>query len=77
MAKNECAKTVDKDHAYEVWQAGDWTWYVLKKYQAPEKEASNQYARWFCLVVTPMTGPRGDMGDTYVRDIVSVAHRVK
>lgn len=67
--KNLCGKTRPNDKPYEVWQAGDWTWNVLKKYQTPEKEAGNPYARWFCLVVTPMTGPRGDLGDTYIRDI--------
>ena len=76
MSKNLCGKTVTKDKAYEVWQAGDWTWYVLKKYQGPEAEAKNLYARWFCLVVTPMTGPSGDLGDTYVRDITRYAHKL-
>lgn len=76
MEKNLCAKTVDRDHAYEVWQAGDWTWYVLKKWQAPSKEAANPYARWFCDVVTPIC-PNGEMGDVYVRDIKSHAVRVR
>lgn len=74
MSKNLCGKTVDKDHAYEVWAAGDWTWYVLKKWQADDDKP---YARWFCLVITPMTGSSGDMGDCYVSDIKRVARRVK
>ena len=60
---------VTKENAYEVWQAGDWTWYVLKKYQSPENEAKNPYARWFCLVETPYV-PNGEMGDTYIKDIM-------
>lgn len=75
--KNECAKTRPASNPYEVWQAGDWTWLVLKKYQTPSKEADNPYARWFCKVVTPYTGPEGDLGDVYVADILSYATRVK
>lgn len=76
MAKNLCGKTRSADQPYEVWQHGSWTWKVLKKYKAPEAEAKDPYARWFCQVVTPMTGPRGDLGDVYVRDITSVARKV-
>ena len=71
--KNLCAKTVKPEDAYEVWQAGTWVWYVLKKWQADDDKP---YARWFCLVVTPITGPRGEMGDVYVEEIKSVAYRL-
>lgn len=76
--KNEQGKTVKKENAYEVWQSpdGSWTWYVLKKYQAPDKEKSNEFARWFCLVVSPFV-PEGEYGDTYIKDIVSNATRIK
>jgi hypothetical protein len=80
--KNLCGKTVTRQHAYEVWTTTvthdprAWTWYVLKKYQSPEKEATNPYARWLCDVVTPMC-PEGETGDVYVSDIKSVAHRVE
>ena len=71
MSKNLQGKTVTKENAYEVWQSADgtWTWYVLKKYQSPEAEAKNPFARWFCLVTSPMTTASGDMGDTYVNDV--------
>jgi hypothetical protein len=74
--KNTCAKTVKRENAYEVWQGGSWTWFVLKKWQSPEKEAANPYARWFCDVVTPMC-PEGEMGDVYVNEIKSAAIRIK
>ena len=74
--KNLCGKTVKRENAYEVWTNGSWTWYVLKKYQSPEQEAKNPYARWFTDVVTPMC-PDGELGDTYVRDIKSVAVRIR
>jgi hypothetical protein len=88
--KNLCAKTVKPENAYEIWQnnkpiilggsdrfeAGTWTWYVLKKYQTPENEAKNQYARWFCLVKTPVV-PEGEYGDTYISDIKPYAIRIK
>ena len=76
MAKNTQGKTVKRADAYEVWQGGSWTWYVRKKYQSPEAEAKNPYARWFCDVVTPMS-PSGDTGDVYIREIKSAATRVK
>jgi len=69
-------KTVSRENAYEVWSDGSWTWYVRKKYQSPEKEAQNQYARWFCDVVTPHV-PEGETGDVYIKDIKENATRIK
>ena len=68
-AKNPCSKTVTPEQAYEVWQSlnGAWTYFVLKKYQSPEKEAANPYARWFCMVQSPIM-PKGEYGDTRVWD---------
>ena|SRR6266516_6604049 len=81
-AKNLCAKTVKPEQAYEVWRVenhpeygGEWTWYVLKKYQSPEKEATNPFARWLCYVTSPYV-PNGEFGDTYVADITSMAHKL-
>ncbi len=78
MTKNLCGKMVKRADAYEVWRSydGSWTWYVLKKYQTPELEDKNPCARWFCDVVTPIC-PNGELGDVYVRDIISAAHRIK
>jgi len=66
---------VKPEQAYEVWQVqnhpeygGCWTWYVLKKYQSPEKEAINPSARWFCYVTSPYV-PSGEYGDTYIATI--------
>jgi hypothetical protein len=83
--KNLCGKSRPASNPYEVWQstvpvfgcpAGSWTWNVLKKYQTPEKEAANQYARWFCNVVTPIC-PGGELGDVYVSDIKPFARKIK
>ena len=65
--KNPCAKRVTPETAYEVWQSynGSFTYFVLKKYQSPEKEAQNPFARWFCMIQSPAT-PRGEYGDVYV-----------
>src|SRR6266516_7379673 len=64
---NPCAKTVKPETAYEVWQSSDgrWTYFVLKKYQSPEKEAQNPFARWFCMIQSP-AAPNGEYGDVYV-----------
>jgi hypothetical protein len=77
--KNLQGKTVKRENAYEVWQSrdGSWTWYCLKKYQNPETEAKNQYARWFCDVVSPFVGEGGELGDVYVSEIKSSAIRIK
>lgn len=75
MTKNLCAKTRPVSNPYEVWQAGGWTWKILKRYQSPEKEAANPFARVFCHVTSPMC-PDGELGDTYLRDIQSVAVKI-
>lgn len=71
--KNTCAKTRKVDQPYEIWRNGDWEWRVLKKYQQPEKEAQNPYARWFCAVKSPMTYGSWEYGDTYVADVKKYA----
>ena len=77
--KNECGKTRKIDEPYEVWRSfdGQWTWNVLKKYQSPEKEAKNPYARWFCAVNSPYTCGSWELGDTYVREIKLNAVKIK
>ena len=74
MSKNTCAKCRKPGDPYEVWSNGSWKWEVLKKYQSPEKEESNPYARWFCNVITPIM-PDGEMGDVYIRDIKQAGAR--
>ncbi len=71
MSKNPCSKRVEPEEAYEVWKSfnGTWTYFVLKKYQSPEQEAKNSYARWFCMVKSPGTTERGDWGDVYVSTV--------
>lgn len=71
--KNECAKTRPASNPYEVWHDGDWTWNVLKKWQADD---SKPFARWFCNVVTPYC-PDGELGDVYVADIKRQAVRIR
>lgn len=67
-------KTRPVDNPYEVWQAGDWEWRVLKKYS---KNESDPYARAFCAVTSPFTYGSGDLGDVYIRDYQSVATLVE
>ena len=73
--KNQCGKTRKVDNPYEIWKSADgsWEWRVLKKYQSPENEAKNPYARWFCAVKSPMTYGSWEYGDTYVREVTSYA----
>jgi len=71
VTKNLCGKTRKVNDPYEIYVMPGWEWRVLKKYQVPEKEAENPYARWFCAVQGPGTFGSYDMGDTYVKDIVT------
>jgi hypothetical protein len=76
-SKNLCGKTRKVEDPYEIWIAvGGWEWRVLKKYQSPEKEAENPYARWFCAVKSPYTYGSFDMGDVYVSDIKASAMKI-
>ena len=78
MTKNECNKTRDIDNPYEVWRGpANFEWRVLKKYQSPENEAKNDYARWFCAVKSDMTYGSYEYGDTYVSDIKAYGVKVK
>lgn len=80
-SKNPYGKTVAqpyKENAHMVWTNGaGWTWYVLKTYQTPEREAANPHALWFCLVTSPMVGESGELGDVYVSEIKSNARRIR
>jgi hypothetical protein len=82
--KNLYGRTVKPEQAHFVYQSfdGQWVWYILKTYQTPEKEAANEYARWFCAVSSPFLQPHADgtptleYGDTYVRDIKAQARLI-
>lgn len=74
--KNECSKRRTADDPYEIWKGNGFEWRVLKKYQAPDKEAKNPFARWHCAVKSPYTFGGFDQGDVYVREIKAQAVRV-
>lgn len=74
--KNECGKTRPEENPYEIWVNGSWEWRVLKKYQSPDKENTNPFARWFCAVKSPYTYGGYELGDVYVSEIVSDATRI-
>jgi len=76
MSKNECGKTREKDNPYEIWEGNGFEWRVLKKYQKPELEAKNPYARWYCAVSSPYTWGSHEYGDVYVSEIKSNGNRV-
>ena len=70
MTKNECNKTRNLDDPYEVWTGlAGFEWRVLKKYQNPENEAKNPYARWYCAVKSDYTYGEFEYGDVYVSEI--------
>jgi hypothetical protein len=71
--KNTMGKTRLVSNPYEIWVHVDWTWKVLKKYQADDHKP---YARWFCHVTSPFC-PEGELGDCYVKDIIQFARKVE
>jgi|10_taG_2_1085330.scaffolds.fasta_scaffold357372_2 hypothetical protein len=78
MTENQ-KKTTTIEKPYEIWvdkHGAGFEWRVLKKYQKPELEAKNQYARWFCGVKSPYTYGEFELGDVYVSDIKSQATKI-
>lgn len=77
--KNECGKMRPVGDPYEIWVSADgtWTWHVLKKWQNPEKEAANQYARWFCAVKSPPNTTKWWFGDVCIKHIKDHARQTK
>ena len=77
MGKNLCAKTRPVNNPYEIWvgmvsiggeKPVEFEWRVLKKYQSPENEAKNPYARWFLATKSPYTFGEWEYGDGYCND---------
>jgi hypothetical protein len=75
MSKNLCGKMRKSDNPYEIWEGNGFTYKILKKYQSPEKEAANPYARWFCATTSPYLSGGEELGDGYVKDIKNNAVR--
>jgi hypothetical protein len=75
--KNSCAKTRPASDPYEIWKNHQgWEWRILKRYQSPDKEAANPYARVFCAVSSPFTFGGQELGDVYVSEIKKNAFKV-
>lgn len=68
------SERVKKHQPIEVWEAPGWKWEVYKKYQKPEKEAVNPYARWHVKATSPIM-PEGEFGDEYVQTIKKQAKK--
>lgn len=77
--KFRCSKSRKLQDPCEVWQSMDGLWEVrvLKKYQVPEKESTNPYARWYVATMSPYTHGSWEYGDQYVKEIKAVMKRVK
>jgi hypothetical protein len=75
--RNPCARTVKPENAYAVYQdaSGEWTYYVLRKYQTEANAERNPYARYYCMVVSPAC-PRGEYGDSYRSTVLDGTHLI-
>ena len=71
--KNPCGKIRPIENPYEIWEGNGFEHRVLKKYQSPDREVKNIYARWFVAVKSPFTKGRYDFQDGYVSDIQATA----
>lgn len=69
MSKNLHGKSRTVDAPYHIIVAGEWEWRILKRYQSPDGERANPYARWFVAVKSPMTYGGWEYGDTYISEI--------
>ena len=69
MGKNLHGKSRTVDNPYHIVVQGDWEWRVLKRYQSPDAERANPYARWFVAVKSPLTYGSWEYGGTYISDI--------
>lgn len=73
---NPCSKSRKQEKPYEIWAGNGFVYLVLKKYQAPSKEASNPYARWFVAGKSAMTYGRFEMGDMYATEIKKLCSKI-
>ena len=73
-------KTREIAKPYEIWvdkHGAGFEWLVLKKYQKPELEAKNKYARWFCGVKSPFTYDSFELGSVYATEVKESAVQVQ
>ena len=77
--KNLCGKLRKVNNPYEVYRntTAGWEWRVLKKWQSPDNETGNPYARWLCAVKSPMTFGTYDLGDVYVSEVLANGVKVE
>jgi len=70
--KNPFGKTVSESEPYAVYKndMAGFEYRVLKTYQRPDKERSNQYARWFLASKSPYTYGTYELGDGYINQIL-------
>jgi hypothetical protein len=63
----------------EVWEevSSGWRWEVYRKYQKPEKEATNPYARWNVITFSPIVPEGEGPADCYVSTIKRKGVRIK
>jgi hypothetical protein len=82
MNKNLCGKSRKTDQPYEIWilrnhpDMGTVQWRVLKKYQSPEAEAKNEFARWFLGTRSACTYGTFELGDGYVKDVTDYGTKI-
>ena len=72
MSKNLLGKSRNMEDPYAIYKGGgsfgETEMRLLKTYQLPKNESTNEYARWFVAVKTDATFGSYDMGDSYIAE---------
>ncbi len=71
--KNPLGKSRKTDAPYMIFVSGDWEYRVLKTYKTRESELKDPYSRWFLATKSPHTYGQFELGDGYVKDVLSSA----
>ncbi len=81
MARTKFGKRRPIDDPYAIYKGygpfGNTEVRVLKTYQSPDKEATNQYARWHVAVSSDFTHGSFDIGDSYIKEAIRGLHLVE
>ena len=70
---NPCGKLTTPEQAYEVWGSPDQqvVYYVLRKYELPEMEERNPFAKWYVAAKSPVLDGKLEYGDMFIERVKS------
>ena len=73
MPRTPFGKTRDVEKPYAIYtNPQGWEWRILKTYQHPDKEKTNQYARWYVAARSPMTHGSWEYGQRIMIEYIGI-----